>query len=74
VGSTAQFRSGDLSDVARLLRKEEAIGKRLKSVLDANGGLERAIKVHESGIGDERANIVYQLTELLVLHSPRSEK
>lgn len=74
VGSTVCFRSGELSDVARLLRKEEAIGKRLRSVLDINAGLERAIKAHEGGIGDERASIAYQLTELLVPRSPHSAR
>jgi hypothetical protein len=73
VRSTVAF-AGDLSDVARLLRKEEVIGKRLRSVLDLNANLERAIKAHENEIGDERASITYQLTELLVPYFPSRKK
>lgn len=55
------MRSGDLTDMARLLRKEENITKGLRTVLGVNQSLEKSIKAHECGIGDERAGLAYQL-------------
>jgi hypothetical protein len=44
--STIHYGTADLSDAARIYRKEESIKKKLKSVLDLNAGLEHDIKVH----------------------------
>lgn len=40
------MRSGDLTDMARLLRKEESIAKGLRNILGVNQSLEKAIKAH----------------------------
>jgi hypothetical protein len=64
--TTFCFRSGDISDVAKLLRREEMIRKKLRSELDCNGQLEKQIKAHEAEIHDERGSISYQLSDLLV--------
>jgi hypothetical protein len=61
------YNTGDLSEGARMYRKEETLKKKLKSMLDLNAGMEHDIKMHENDIKDERASIAFQLHDLTVL-------
>lgn len=46
ITSIIHYRTADLSDATRLIRKEEALRKKLRAVLDLNAALEKEIKTH----------------------------
>lgn len=71
ITSLVHYRSAEMSDATRLLRKEEFLKRKLKSALDGNAALEKEIKSHEAEIKDERSGMSFQLNDLLVPPSPR---
>jgi hypothetical protein len=48
ITSIINYRGGDISDAARLYRKEEILKKKIKNILEINTGLEKEIKLHEN--------------------------
>ena len=48
ITSIISYRGGDVTDAARLYRKEEVLKKKLKNILDTNSHLEKEIKTHEA--------------------------
>jgi hypothetical protein len=71
ITSLIHYRSAEMSDATRLLRKEEFLKRKLKAVLEVNATLEKDIKSHETEIRDERSGMSFQLNDLLVPLPPR---
>ena len=66
-GTMIHFRDQAASEAAQHYRREEMLKKKIKNVVEMNVGMERDIKTQEEEIRDERAGVVFQLSELTVV-------